>query len=75
MIRCWIRRPEEGIHVVAWYLLDDGSWLHVSALYGVKHDTQRSAGYHVALLKDLMTLPEWEEVPFASLQLSDRMTP
>lgn len=74
-VRCWVRRHHtDGDHVLAWYLLDDGTWVHLSSSYGLRLDLDIMGDRSKKLLLQLEQ--DWhEEASFASLQPSDRMTP
>lgn len=67
MTRCWVRRDEEGIYVLAWYLLPDGSWVHLSRTYGLKYAKIGlfEPFYTERLLSDLESSRNWEEVRFS----------
>ncbi len=64
-MRCWVSTREEYHvgHSLAWYLLEDGSWLVAVVGWGLRHEPA-DAGLLTILERD----DAWEELVRFSLQ-------
>jgi len=76
-IRCWTRPPcdeEYTPHVIAWYLLDSGTFLMLSDCLGLQITDYIRGVAAAKLIEDLET--NWLEVTsFVSLQIPESIIP